>query len=74
MMRRGNAPGWARWNELARYGYDLTRALLVQPEPLVQRAELTRRLASALRSTLGGNVALVGPPGSGKRSALRALA
>jgi ATP-dependent Clp protease ATP-binding subunit ClpC len=74
MIRRGNSPGWARWHELARYGYDLTRALLAQPEPLVQRAELTRRLAGALRSTLGGNVALVGPPGSGKRSALRALA
>lgn len=74
MVRRGNGSGWARWNELARYGYDLTRALLAQPQPLVQRHELTRRLTAALRSTFKGNVALVGPPGSGRRSALRALA
>ncbi len=64
MVCRGNASGWARWNELGRHGYDLTKAVLDQPEPLIQRRAVSRRLVSALRSTFGGNVALAGPPGS----------
>ncbi len=66
--------GWPRWNLLERYGYDLTRALFERDEPLLERVELNRRLAGALLREAGGNAALVGAPGSGRRSALRALA
>src|SRR5919199_1109101 len=74
MRWRRSRSGWARWHLLERYGYDLTRALLDRPEPLVERGELSRRLASALLREVGGNAALLGAPGSGRRSALRALA
>lgn len=63
-----------RWNLLERYGQDLTRAPSGHPEPLVEREETGRLLAGALLRETGGNAALVGPPGSGRRSAVRALA
>src|SRR5215210_2462703 len=72
--RSRSRSGWPRWNLLERYGYDLTRALDERPEPLVEKGELNRRLAGALLREVGGNATLLGPPGSGRRSTLRALA
>lgn len=75
LWRKPNAgPGRVRWNQLERYGRDLTRALPGKPEPLVERKETDRLLAGALLRETGGNAALLGPPGSGRRSAVRALA
>lgn len=74
MRGRKGSRGWARWNFLERYGYDLTRTLLEHPETLVERQELSKRLAGALLRESGANAALLGAPGCGRRSAIKSLA
>lgn len=72
--RRVGTGGWAAWDQLNRYGYDLTERLRGHPDPLVSRPEVTRRITAALMRSEGNSVALVGPVGVGKRSAIRAFA
>lgn len=69
-------PGWPRWPRLEQFGIDLTRELARsgEPAPVVARPELRARLCAALIRQAGANVALVGLPGSGRRTSVRALA
>lgn len=60
--------------QFERYGEDLTALLDAQPEPLVERPEVTRLYVAALLRRSGGNAALVAPRGGGKRTAVRSLA
>lgn len=66
---------WPRWPQLDRYGVDLTRQLPPErSEPFVPRLGLQERLAAALMRRDGASAALIGPRGSGRRTALRELA
>jgi len=65
---------WPRWDQLDRYGYDLTARLDERPEPLADRDGLNQRVAAALLRRDGANAIITGPGGAGKRSAVAALA
>ncbi len=74
MSRRRQSTGWPRWDQLERYGVDLTAQVDELPAPLIDRPALTHGLVAGLLARRGANVALVGPLGSGRRTALRLLA
>lgn len=71
---RQSADGWPRWDQLEKFGICLTSHVEPEPPPLLARPELTRLITAGLLARGGANVALVGPVGSGKGSALRILA
>jgi ATP-dependent Clp protease ATP-binding subunit ClpC len=73
MGRRTTTSGRPRWAQLERYGEDLTARLGHEPEPLVDRPEVTRALSAALARWEGASVALVGRAGAGASCAVRAL-
>jgi len=69
-------PGWPRWPRLEQFGTDLSRSLAQSGDspPAVPRPDVLNRLAAVLSRQSGANAALVGRPGSGRRTSVHALA